>query len=113
VADIYDQMLAQERPCEMLVAISSPLTRQQTELFNNQNDALTKAITVVSSCASPASPLLIKGAAGLVTGTATSFVKESRHTGDMLVAVQAWVNGGIGPQHTSATMVIENTGGPR
>lgn len=113
VTDIYDRMLAQGRPCEMLVAISNPLTRKQAELFNDQNDALAKAVGGITSAAFPASRLLVKGAAGFLAGSAVSFAMASRHAGDVAVAVQAWVNGGIGPQHTSATMVIENEGGPR
>lgn len=113
VSDIYDRMLAQGRPCEMLVAISNPLTRKQAELFTDQNDALEKAVTGMTGAAFPASRLWVKGAAGYFAGKAVSFAMASRHAGDVAVAVQAWVNGGIGPQHTSATMVIENKGGPR
>lgn len=113
VSDLYDRMLAQQRPCEMLVAISHPLTRKQAELFNDLNAALAKAVGAVTSAAFPASRLWIKGAGGFFAGSAVSFAMESRHAGDMVVALQAWVNGGIGPQHTSVTMVIENKGGPR
>jgi len=97
----------------MMVAISNPLTRKQAELFNDQNDALEKAVGGITSAAFPSSRLLVKGVAGLLAGTGVSFVMASRHAGDVVVAVQAWVNGGIGPQHTSATLVIENKGGPR
>lgn len=113
VCDLCDRMLAQERPCEMLVAISSPLTRKQAELFNDQNDALETAVTWITGAAFPASRLLVKGSAGRIAGKAVSFAMSSRHAGDVAVAVQAWVNGGIGPQHTSATMIIENKGGPQ
>ena len=113
VTDIYDRMLAQGRPCEMMVAISNPLTRKQAELFNDQNDALEKAVSGMTGAAFPASRLWVKGAAGYFAGKAVSFAMASRHAGDVAVAVQAWVSGGIGPQHTSSTMVIENKGGPR
>jgi hypothetical protein len=57
VTDIYDRILAQGRPCEMMVAISNPLTRKQAELFNYQNDALEKAVSGMTGAAFPASRL--------------------------------------------------------
>jgi hypothetical protein len=113
VSDLYDRMLAQERPCEMLVAISSPLTRKQAELFNDQNDALTTAITAVAAAAVPSSNKWIRATSGFLGGASAFFGLDSRHAGDVVVSVQAWVSGGIGPQHSSAAMLIKNQGGSR
>jgi hypothetical protein len=113
VTDIYDRMLAQGRPCEMMVAISNPLTRKQAELFNDQNDAITVAITAVAAAAVPSSNKWAKATSGFFGGASAFFGLDSRHAGDLVVSVQAWVNGGIGPQHTSAAMLIKNQGGSR
>jgi len=83
VSDLYDRMLAQERPCEMLVAISSPRTRKQTELFNDQNDALTVAMTAVAAAAVPSLNKAIKTTAGFLGG-ASAFLGWIRNTLEML-----------------------------
>lgn len=113
LSDTYDRMLAQKRSCEMVVAVSRPLTREQADLFNDQNIALQTAAATVVGALFPATRGRYKAAAGGAAGFAVGLVLEPRHAGDVVVAVEAWVAGGIGPQHTSSAVLIKNKGGVR
>lgn len=113
VTETYDRMLAQNRPCEMMVAISHPLTRKQVDLFNDQNDAVSKAVGAAAAVALPVGWLKARTAVGTAAGFAMDSVLETRHAGDVIVAVQASVAGGIGPQHSSRATLIKAQGGLR
>lgn len=111
ITDTYDRMLAQKRPCEMVVAVSRPLTRAQAQLFNDQYDALALAASIVVGKAFPSPTSWQRKLAGASTGMSVKFALDTRHAGDVIVAVQAWVDGGIGQQHSSRAMLIKNNGG--
>jgi hypothetical protein len=110
IVDTYDRMLAGQRFCEMVVAISNPLTREQADLFNQQRIKI--ASVAAGAFGLAAKPLGLYGApAG---PAAASFVHNhlvTRHAGDVMVAVDAKVQGGIGPQHTSTSLLIKVKGG--
>jgi len=40
VVELYDKMLAKDLPCQMMVGISKPLTRQQGDLLNAQRTSI-------------------------------------------------------------------------
>ncbi|SHN29690.1 hypothetical protein SAMN05216593_1254 [Pseudomonas asturiensis] len=110
IVETYDRMLADQRPCDIVVAISNPLTREQADLFNQQRIKISAvAAGAVSLAAKPG------GIYGAPAGPAVSaFVYsrlEARHAGDVIVAVDAKVVGGIGPQHTSTSLLIKVGGG--
>ncbi|RRV06906.1 hypothetical protein EGJ27_14230 [Pseudomonas sp. v388] len=110
IVETYERMLADQRPCEMVIAISNPLTREQADLFNQQR--ITIAAVAAGAVGLAAKPLGLYGApAG---PAAASFVYnhlDTRHAGDVMVAVDAKVQGGIGPQHTSTSLLIKVKGG--
>lgn len=98
-------------PCEMVVAVSRPLMRDQAQLFNDQNDALALATAGIIGNAFPVLKPWQRKATGAPSGFSLKFALNMRHAGDVIVAVQAWVEGGIGQQHSSRSMLIKNKGG--
>ncbi|MEG5263949.1 hypothetical protein TRP66_06560 [Pseudomonas sp. JDS28PS106] len=110
IVDMYDRMIAGQRPCNMVVAISVPLTREQADLFNQQS--LKIAGVVAGAIGLAAKPLGLYGApAGPAAGAFVRSQLDARHAGDVIVAVDAKVQGGIGPQHSSRTLLMTARGG--
>ena len=110
---VYDRMLAQDRPCEMVVAVSDPLTRAQAVLFNDQNASVANAVGSGAALGFPVGWLKTRSTVGSAAKFAVEMVLESRHAGDVIVSVNAWGSGGIGPQHTSKALLIKAQGGRR
>jgi len=113
IVDTYDRMLAQQLPCEMTVAISRPLTREQAELFNTQRDRLAKVISAIVGA--PIMPIS-KAAAAAVGWATYDFALgklDTHHAADVVVAVHARVQGGIGPQTSSSAFLIKAGTGAR
>ena len=108
VVEVYDKMQAKNLPCVMMIGISKPLTRQQGDALNAQR-------TTIANLSASA----MAGAAGAVGGGAASFVVgagtrhyvngvlPTYHAGDVLVSIEAQVNGGIGPQRTAESLIIK------
>lgn len=111
--EMYDRMLARDRPCEMVIAVSDPLTRAQAEKFNDQNSAVAKAVGTGAALGFPAGWIRTRATVGFGAQFAVEMALESRHAGDVIVCVNAWVSGGIGPQHTSKALLIKAQGGRR
>jgi hypothetical protein len=109
--EIYDRMLAQDRPCEMVIAVSDPLTRAQAERFNDQNGLVANAVGSGAALGFPVGWLKTRSTVGFLAKYAMENVLESRHAGDVIISVNAWVSGGIGPQHTSKALLIKAQGG--
>lgn len=107
----YDRMLAQQLPCEMTVAISRPLTRDHGDRLNAQRGHIATAIgAIVGAPFKPLGTVVAFLAGG--TGKAVAHYKlGTHHAGDVIVAVYARVNGGIGPQSTSSAFLIKAMGG--
>ncbi|MCP6698192.1 hypothetical protein [Pseudomonas donghuensis] len=108
VVEVYDKMLAKNLPCVMKIAISKPLTRQQGDTLNAQRT------TVVNACASAftaATTSVASSFVGVPVGAAVrTYANEilpTYHAGDVLVSIDAQVNGGIGPQRSISTMIIK------
>lgn len=115
VAQLYDRMLAGNLPCQMKVAVSRPLTRQQGDVLNDQrSDVLTLVGAAVGKAAgTPVVGIAGTMAAGLVAsaaGFAASRLAKGAippfHAGDVLVSLQAQVNGGIGPQRSALLLIL-------
>lgn len=87
LVSLYDRMLAQDRPCEMIISVSDPLTRKQADLFNDSNASLTLAATALGRMAFPAGSGL-KDAAGFASGFSVGSVLSRRHAGDIIIALQ-------------------------
>ncbi|MBC3465075.1 hypothetical protein [Pseudomonas sp. RW10S2] len=113
--ELYERMLPGKQPCRMRVVVSRALARQQADLLNEQRITLFTLIgtavgkaagTVVASGAGT----LAGAAVGTAAGAAASWLIKGKiatfHAGDVIVALEAWVEGGIGPQHTTVMMIL-------
>jgi len=109
--DLYEKMFARDLPCLMTVAISKPLTRQQANPLNERGTIVAALIaSAVSAPLSRISPLF-GGAVGSVIGLKVKDVIRSCHAGDVVIGINAQVNGGIGPQRSLSAMVRQFQGG--
>lgn len=106
-AQVYDRMLAGDRPCLMKVTISDPLNRHQADTITN-----TRTNVARYSAAAAGASLKPLGTIPATVGGAVTYQWVSQwlgnvHTGDILVNIEAEVNGGIGPQRSSRTLTIK------
>ncbi|MGH8417675.1 MAG: hypothetical protein ACRER8_10395 [Pseudomonas sp.] len=111
ISETYDRMLAQRRPCEMVVEVSRPLTRNQADLFNLQSASVGAGATAATRKLTQHMHPYLSGFAVAAVGLAALFALESRHAEDIIVAVQARVSGGIGPQSRTVSMLLKAKGG--
>lgn len=104
---VYDRMQAKGRPCQMRVSISKALTREQADALNDQRGhvgaLISTAIGVPVGLVAP-----ITGAAlGVSIGPLVSSRLPTYHMGDRMVYIEATVSGGIGPQRSSQSLIIQ------
>lgn len=111
LTELYEKMLARDLPCKMTIAISKPLTRPQADLLNERGTIV--ALLIAGALAAPIHPLTkpVARAVGAVAGLITKSVVRSYHAGDVVIGIDAQVEGGIGPQHSLSAMVIPFQGG--
>lgn len=102
VVEVYDKMLAKGLPCVMKIGISKPLTRQQGDTLNAQRTKVAN-LAAASSVASP----YVGVPVGAGVRAYANDVLPTYHAGDVLVSIEAQVNGGIGPQHSTSTLIIK------
>lgn len=96
----------------MMVGISSPLTRAHADTLSEQRMSIANITAGVFAAAARVLPY------GFVAGPALGkaghlFVLErlpTYHAGDVIVSVDARTNGGIGPQHSTSSMIIKTKG---
>ena len=113
LVELYDKMLAKDLPCVMMVGISSPLTRKQGDLLNDQRMSIANITAGVFGAAASRVPVI-----GLATGAVGGYfgrelVKSklpAYHAGDIIVSLDAQVSGGIGPQRSVSSMIIKSQG---
>ncbi|RON01643.1 hypothetical protein BK659_24325 [Pseudomonas brassicacearum] len=111
VVELYDKMLAKDLPCQMMVGISKPLTRQQGDLLNAQRMSIAN---LTSGVFAAAVGKFVPGAIIPVGWAVRKFTLSklpTYHAGDVIVSLDAQVSGGIGPQHSESSMIIKNQGG--
>ncbi|MDR9875772.1 hypothetical protein RJC98_11300 [Pseudomonas allii] len=102
VRRLYERMLARDLPCEMAIAISYPLRRNQADRFNDQNLLIKQIIS--GAVAAPA--IVISAAtAGFVRDTIDSKLRRY-HAGDIIIGLDASVRGGIGPQRSTLSIHV-------
>ncbi|MDY0835538.1 hypothetical protein [Pseudomonas sp. SED1] len=107
VVEVYDKMLAKNLPCQMMIGISKPLTRQQGDTLNAQRTKIANlAATAFGSAATVASPYAV-APVGVGVRMYVNEILPTYHAGDVLVSIEAQVNGGIGPQRTVSTLIIK------
>ena len=107
VVEVYDKMLAKNLPCLMMIGISKPLTRQQGDVLNTQR---TKIANLAASAFAGATSYVASPYVGAPVGAGVRmYVNETLptyHAGDVLVSIEAQVNGGIGPPRTASPLII-------
>ena len=92
-------------------AITKPLTRQQADLFNERGTII--ALLLAGAFSAPIHPFskpVERVAATTVGVIAKSFIR-TYHAGDVVIGIEAQVEGGIGPQRSMSAMVIPFMGG--
>jgi hypothetical protein len=113
VVDLYERMLAKNRPCIMMVGISSPLTRAHADTLNEQRMSIAN-ITGGVFAAAAVRVLPYRFFSSYVLGKAGQMFALKRlptyHAGDVIISVDARTNGGIGPQHSTSSMIIKTKG---
>jgi hypothetical protein len=108
VVEVYDKMLAKNLPCVMMIGISKPLTRQQGDALNAQRTTIaTLTATAFASAAKAVAPPYVAASVGVGVRAYTNQILPTYHAGDVLVSIEAQVNGGIGPQRTLSTLIIK------
>lgn len=111
LVDIYGKMLARDLPCKITVAIAKPLTRQQADLLNERGTII--ALLLAGAFSAPVRPFSKPVARVVATtvGVATKHFIRTYHAGDVVIGIEAQVEGGIGPQRSESAMVIPFMGG--
>lgn len=99
---LYEKMLARDLPCEMKVAISYPLRRNQADRLNDQNVLIKQII----SGAVKAPGLVISNVTAGFVGNTISGKLRRYHAGNIIIGLDASVRGGIGPQRSTLSMHV-------
>lgn len=111
IEDTYARMLVQGRRCRMMLAISRPMSRNSADLLNDQRATIGAIVGSISG--KVAAPL--GAVVGAVTGATLAAASKNKlptyHAGDVIFSVDAEVSGGIGPQRSSASLILKVIGG--
>ncbi|TKJ57566.1 MULTISPECIES: hypothetical protein [Pseudomonas] len=108
---LYEKMLARDLPCKMTIAIAKPLSRQQADLLNERATII--ALLLAAAFSAPIRPFSKPIARVVATsvGVMTKNIMRSYHAGDVVIGIEAQVEGGIGPQRSISAMVMPLVGG--
>lgn len=99
---LYEKMLARDLPCEMMVAISYPLRRNQADQLNDQNVLIKQ---IISGAVKAPGIVISNVTAGFVGNTISGKLRRY-HAGDIIIGLDASVRGGIGPQRSTLSMHV-------
>jgi hypothetical protein len=111
IEETYGRMLAQGRPCRMVLAVSQAVSRNLADLLNDQRATIgTPVGSIGGKLASPLGSIAEK-IAGATSASATKNRWPTFHSGDVIVSIDAQVSGGIGPQRSSASLILKVNGG--
>ena len=108
VINAYERMQSKNLQYSTAVAISKPLTREAADALNSQRYTVTAAITAAMKAAIGA--VTRSAIATGLTGVAVPYFLKGKlrtyHSGDVIVAVDLQVRGGIGPQRSSQSIIL-------
>lgn len=107
VMSLYDRMQAGHLPCEMLVALSMPLLREQADLFNEQRINIVRILGGTAGLLFKPVSKVASFVAGASVGELVGDRLRNYHQGDVVVTTQASVSGGIGPQRSVMSLLIQ------
>ncbi|WP_455926137.1 hypothetical protein [Pseudomonas putida] len=109
LTDVYDRMQAGDRDCNVTIAVSAPLTREQADTLNAQRVTVAKlvggaaaSVTHVSGVAGVIARLAVGYGVGRIVGNNL----PTFHSGDVVLSIDLSVQGGIGPQRSSQALII-------
>ncbi|WP_251029500.1 hypothetical protein [Pseudomonas fluorescens] len=92
----------------MMIGISNPLTRQQSDALNAQRTKIANlAATAFASATSAVASPYVGVPVGAGVRMYANDILPTYHAGDVLVSIEAQVNGGIGPQCSGSTLIIK------
>lgn len=108
VKEVYERMQAGQLSCVMAVAVSLPLTREQGDALNSQRWTVAALVSAGGGCSHRGG----RSGVGSWCGKMGTFAFVSNrlptfHAGDVLVSVEATVQGGIGPQRSSTSLLLK------
>ncbi|SPO66138.1 hypothetical protein [Pseudomonas sp. JV241A] len=107
---VYDRVQAGGRTCTMTIRISRPLTRVQGDILNEQRHQVSNVSTSSTSrIAMLAGPVFTIPVA-ILTRFFVSGSLRTYHTGDLIISIEARVDGGIGPQFSADSIIIPKAG---
>lgn len=111
IEETYRRMLAQERPCRMVLPVSQAVSRNSADLLNDQRATIGTLVgSIGGKLASPLGSIAEK-IAGATSASAAKNRLPTFHSGDVIVSIDAQVSGGIGPQRSSASLILKANGG--
>ncbi|MGE6386655.1 hypothetical protein ACQKEN_13455 [Pseudomonas sp. NPDC078416] len=111
IEETYERMLAQGRPCRMVLAVSQPVSRNSADLLNDQRATIGTLVgSIGGKLASPLGSIAEK-IAGTTSASATKNGLPTFHSGDVILSIDAQVSGGIGSQRSSASLILKVNGG--
>ncbi|RFD24257.1 hypothetical protein CER19_26430 [Pseudomonas sp. GL93] len=99
---LYEKMLARDLPCDMAVAISHPLRRNQADRLNDQNVLIKR---IISEAVKAPGAVISTATAGFVGDTISGKLRRY-HAGDIIIGLDASVRGGIGPQRSTHSIHV-------
>ncbi|WP_296186675.1 hypothetical protein [Pseudomonas sp. UBA1879] len=111
IEETYDRMPAQGRPCRMVLGVSHPMSRASADLLNEQKATIASLVGYMGGKLASSLGSVAAKIAGVSTSSATKKRLPNFHAGDVIVSIDAQVSGGIGPQRSSASLVIKVNGG--
>lgn len=106
VLKLYDRMAARDRGCSMRIAISAPIERAQAERLNVSKELVGNIAAGAFAGAAGAVHPALSIPAGFIGRKWVAGDLPVYHHKDILVAVEADVSGGIGPQRSAYSEII-------
>ena len=109
---LYNRMISNDRLCVISITIFSPLSEVQVDALNAQRVAIgyTVGAAIGGAVGKIPLPLGLNFAAGSAAGMGARKLTLSnlpqRHIDDILISLEAYVNGGIGPQKSYQSHTI-------
>ncbi|MBH9385943.1 hypothetical protein I5K84_21350 [Pseudomonas aeruginosa] len=110
--EVFDRMQAKDRPCILRVFVSLPLTRAQADSLNQQRVTVAGMVGMLAGVAGKRINTFVGVGSGLAVRWATQESLPTYHSGDVVISVEGEVSGGIGPQHSVKSEIVQSAGEP-
>jgi len=99
-------MMAGHRKCQMSITVFEPMPKSRADDLNTTRNEI--AYSLGGGAAGIAGPagFVVGATVGLAVRSIVLSDMRTYHTGDLVVGIDALVNGGIGPQRSTKSYVI-------